>query len=106
MFAPVEDRDEPGQGFTHKEGDIVTIPSPKLGALVNRVGRSDQIAAVGVRRAGADAQPRRPGAAVTPPDYRHPRESGDPGQATERSLRIPAFAGMTLRGNCRRGRRR
>ena len=43
MFAPVEDRDEPGQGFTHKEGDIVTISSPKLGALVNRVGRSDHI---------------------------------------------------------------
>lgn len=43
MFAPVEDRDEPGQGFTHKEGDIVTISSPKLGALINRVGRSDRI---------------------------------------------------------------
>ena len=43
MFAPVEDRDQPGQGFTHKEGDIVTISSPKLGALVNRVGRSDKI---------------------------------------------------------------
>ena len=43
MFAPVEDRDEPGQGFTHKHGDIVTISSPKLGALVNRVGRSDKI---------------------------------------------------------------
>jgi fumarylacetoacetate (FAA) hydrolase family protein len=43
MFAPVEDRDEPGQGFTHKLGDIVTISSAKLGALVNRVGRSDQI---------------------------------------------------------------
>ena len=44
MFAPVEDRDEKGQGFTHKEGDIVTISSPKLGALINRVGRSDKIA--------------------------------------------------------------
>ena len=43
MFAPVEDRDEPGQGFTHREGDIVTISSPKLGALINRVGRSDRI---------------------------------------------------------------
>jgi fumarylacetoacetate (FAA) hydrolase family protein len=43
MFAPVEDRDQPGQGFTHKEGDIVTISSPKLGALVNRVGYSDRI---------------------------------------------------------------
>ncbi|TAM74384.1 fumarylacetoacetate hydrolase [bacterium] len=37
MFAPVQDRDEPGAGFTHKIGDVVTISSPKLGALVNRV---------------------------------------------------------------------
>ena len=43
MFAPIEDRDELGQGFTHKLGDVVTISSAKLGALVNRVGRSDQI---------------------------------------------------------------
>jgi fumarylacetoacetate (FAA) hydrolase family protein len=43
MFAPIEDRDEKGQGFTHKLGDVVTISSAKLGALVNRVGRSDQI---------------------------------------------------------------
>ncbi len=37
MFAPVEDRDTPGQGFTHKVGDIVTIASPRLGRLSNRV---------------------------------------------------------------------
>jgi fumarylacetoacetate (FAA) hydrolase family protein len=37
MFAPVEDRDAKGQGFTHKIGDIVTIASPKLGRLSNRV---------------------------------------------------------------------
>jgi fumarylacetoacetate (FAA) hydrolase family protein len=43
MFAPIEDRDRPGEGFTHKLGDIVTIASAKLGALVNRVGRSDEI---------------------------------------------------------------
>ena len=43
MFAPIDDRGAAGQGFTHKLGDIVTISSPKLGALVNRVGRSDQI---------------------------------------------------------------
>ena len=35
MFAPVEDRDAPGQGFTHKVGDIVTIAAPQLGKLVN-----------------------------------------------------------------------
>lgn len=39
MFAPVDDRDAPGEGFTHKVGDIVTIATPKLGALVNRVVR-------------------------------------------------------------------
>ena len=33
----------PGEGFTHKESDIVTISSPKFGALVNPVGRSDRI---------------------------------------------------------------
>ena len=37
LFAPVEDRDEPGQGFTHKIGDVVTISSPGLGSLVNTV---------------------------------------------------------------------
>jgi fumarylacetoacetate (FAA) hydrolase family protein len=42
MFAPVEDRDVKGQGFTHKTGDIVTIAAPKLGALVNRIMPTDQ----------------------------------------------------------------
>ncbi|OQM75128.1 fumarylacetoacetate hydrolase family protein [Manganibacter manganicus] len=37
MFAPVKDRGETGKGFTHKVGDIVTIASETLGALVNRV---------------------------------------------------------------------
>ena len=41
MFAPVEDRDAPGMGFTHKEGDIVTIAAPHLGRLVNRMRPSD-----------------------------------------------------------------
>lgn len=43
LFAPVEDRDAPDQGFTHKVGDVVTITSPKLGRLVNRVNRTDRI---------------------------------------------------------------
>ena len=42
MFAPVEDRDAPGQGFTHKLGDVVTIAAPGLGQLVNRMRRSDE----------------------------------------------------------------
>ena len=37
LFAPVQDRDEPGRGFTHKVGDSVTIESARLGRLVNRV---------------------------------------------------------------------
>lgn len=37
LFAPVKDRGAPGQGFTHHYGDIVTIATPKLGALVNRM---------------------------------------------------------------------
>ncbi len=42
MFAPVEDRDAEGKGFTHKTGDIVTIAAPKLGRLVNRMLHTDQ----------------------------------------------------------------
>jgi len=42
MFAPVEDRDEPGAGFTHKLGDIVRIETPTLGTLVNRVTHCDK----------------------------------------------------------------
>jgi fumarylacetoacetate (FAA) hydrolase family protein len=37
MFAPIQDRDGKGQGFTHKVGDVVTIASPRLGRLTNRV---------------------------------------------------------------------
>jgi fumarylacetoacetate (FAA) hydrolase family protein len=43
MFAPTQDRLGPGQGFTHVMGDIVTVATPALGALVNRVNRSDRI---------------------------------------------------------------
>ena len=43
MFAPVEDRDAPGKGFTHKTDDIVTIASPKLGRLVNRIRPTDTV---------------------------------------------------------------
>jgi fumarylacetoacetate (FAA) hydrolase family protein len=40
LFAPVQDRDEPGRGFTHKEGDLVRISTPRLGTLLNRVTTS------------------------------------------------------------------
>lgn len=42
MFAPTQDRDTKGGGFTHKYGDIVTIASPKLGQLVNVMRACDQ----------------------------------------------------------------
>ncbi|MCA1774036.1 MAG: fumarylacetoacetate hydrolase family protein [Loktanella sp.] len=37
LFAPVQDRDAPGQGFTHKPGDVVTISEDRLGSLRNTV---------------------------------------------------------------------
>lgn len=37
MFAPTEDRDVSGRGFTHKPGDVVRVSSPKLGMLENKV---------------------------------------------------------------------
>jgi len=42
LFAPKQDRDVPGGGFTHKEGDRVAISSPRFGTLVNRVTTSDR----------------------------------------------------------------
>ena len=44
MFAPIKDRGAPGMGFTHKVGDLVSISTPKLGRLANRVTTSDQAA--------------------------------------------------------------
>jgi fumarylacetoacetate (FAA) hydrolase family protein len=37
VFAPVADRGEKGAGFTHKIGDVVTVSTPELGALTNRM---------------------------------------------------------------------
>ncbi|MFO1150062.1 MAG: fumarylacetoacetate hydrolase family protein [Alsobacter sp.] len=42
LFAPIEDRDAPGKGFTHKVGDIVSIACPELGTLVNRIRLSTE----------------------------------------------------------------
>ena len=44
LFAPVEDRDAPGKGFTHKLGDVVTVSAPELGTLANRMTTSDKAA--------------------------------------------------------------
>jgi fumarylacetoacetate (FAA) hydrolase family protein len=43
MFAPTADRLATGKGFTHVVGDVVTVATPKLGALVNRVNHSNRI---------------------------------------------------------------
>ncbi|MEO1266375.1 MAG: fumarylacetoacetate hydrolase family protein, partial [Pseudomonadota bacterium] len=42
MFAPTEDRGEPGMGFTHAVGDEVTISAPELGRLCNLMTTSDR----------------------------------------------------------------
>jgi fumarylacetoacetate (FAA) hydrolase family protein len=44
MFAPTQDRLAPGQGFTHVVGDLVTVATPRLGTLANRVNTSDKVA--------------------------------------------------------------
>lgn len=44
MFSPIKDRDARGGGFTHHLGDVVTIATPALGALVNTVRLSTEIA--------------------------------------------------------------
>jgi fumarylacetoacetate (FAA) hydrolase family protein len=44
MFAPTQDRHGPGQGFTHVVGDVVSVATPQLGCLVNRVTTSDKAA--------------------------------------------------------------
>lgn len=38
LFAPSQDRDAEGLGFTHKSRDVVTISSPQLGALISGKG--------------------------------------------------------------------
>jgi len=44
LFAPVQDRHAPGSGFTHHLGDVVTISSPRLGSLRNRMLHTHQCA--------------------------------------------------------------
>ena len=70
LFAPTQDRDEPGQGFTHKHGDVVTIRSRHLGALINRVGASEELPewTFGLRQLFGylEAQRREPAGAALP----------------------------------------
>lgn len=44
LFAPTQDRDTPGTGFTHKPGDVVEIYSSHLGRLVNTTGVTEELA--------------------------------------------------------------
>jgi fumarylacetoacetate (FAA) hydrolase family protein len=61
MFAPTQDRHGPGQGFTHEVGDLVTVATPTLGTLVNRVETSDRVPpwTYGVRALMRDLERRR-----------------------------------------------
>lgn len=43
LFAPIQDRDEVGRGFTHKPGDVVRIACPELGTLSSRVVPTDKV---------------------------------------------------------------
>ncbi|WP_137844502.1 fumarylacetoacetate hydrolase family protein [Microbacterium sp. 2FI] len=43
LFAPVEDRDAVGRGFTHHLDDVVRIAEPRLGSITNRVRLSEEI---------------------------------------------------------------
>lgn len=43
MFAPTWNRDVRGRGVTHAVGDLVTVSTPRLGALVNRVNHKDRV---------------------------------------------------------------
>jgi fumarylacetoacetate (FAA) hydrolase family protein len=42
MFAPSQDRDAPGQGFTHHVGDSVRISAAQIGSILNEVHLSDE----------------------------------------------------------------
>ena len=41
-FATTADRLKAGQGFRHQVGDVVTVHTPRLGALVNRINHADR----------------------------------------------------------------
>lgn len=43
MFAPTQDREAAGRGFTHTVGDVVRVSSQKLGTLINKVTTCDQV---------------------------------------------------------------
>lgn len=62
MFVPTADRDAAGGGFTHREGDLVTIANPYLGVLRNEVGYCDMLPpwTLGIRAFHANLAARTP----------------------------------------------
>ena len=64
MFAPIVDRGAPGQGFTHKTGDIVRVSSGEAGCARKQGHHLRPGAALGVWHCRPDAQSR----ASRPPD--------------------------------------
>ncbi len=44
QFAPTQDREEKGKGFTHKTGDVVSIRAERIGTLINTVKHCDKVA--------------------------------------------------------------
>lgn len=52
LFAPTQDRDTPGMGFTHHRGDVVSISTDRLGQLINRVTTAEDAPdwTVGIRQ--------------------------------------------------------
>ena len=57
MFAPIQDRAGKGQGFTHVEGDLVTVATPKLGRLTNRMRPQAAIANPGISASPSCSRP-------------------------------------------------
>ena len=107
MFAPTKDRDAPGQGFTHVVGDVVTISTPRLGTLVNRVRALRHASRRGrsARRADAPPRPPRPSALTAPPTRRArlARRRATSFQPDTAAMTAPQFRNLHRR---RVGRRR
>ena len=56
MFAPIQDRDTPGLGFTHKTGDLVRVFTSSLGVLGKQGHHLQTGAALGFRYRRSDDQ--------------------------------------------------
>ena len=110
LFAPTQDRGEPGRGFTHRHGDVVTIATDRLGRLVNRVTTSREaprwtfgigalmrnLAARGLitdRRPGERRDvPHRSGDIGCPRDLPQPRRQERPESRAAAAVSAPAWS--------------